>query len=365
MPFSPNYTISPQLAASLMEIERIRNHVEILPVTPGVLKTLRETARLLSTHYSTRIEGNRLTEDEIRGVLGGRSHFSGRERDEGEVKGYYLALEWMEGRIDQPITEKTIQKIHALAMGCGRKNPRPTVYREGQNVIRDSASGRIVYLPPEARDVPLLMTELLCWLKENRTKIPCPLLAALAHYQFATIHPYYDGNGRVARLLTSLILHQGGYGLKGIYSLEEYYAKDLGAYYGALAAHEHHNYYMGREKADISKWASYFIHGMQDAFQKVEKRAMEAADAGVPDQSPALSRLSARQRKILLLFENQESITARDVEELFSFSARSARALCQKLVEEGMLVIFDPAKKSRRYRLDERYGKMFGQREMS
>jgi len=69
----------------------------------------------------------------------------------------------------------------------------------------------------------------------ERGELPTPLVAALAHYQYATVHPYYDGNGRTARLLTTLVLHKAGYGLKGIYSLEEYYARDLAAYYGAPA----------------------------------------------------------------------------------------------------------------------------------
>ena len=69
------------------------------------------------------------------------------------------------------------------------------------------------------------------------------------------IHPYYDGNGRTARLLTSLILHLGGYGLKGLYALEEYYALDLKAYYEALTVGPSHNYHLGRVEADIAGWA--------------------------------------------------------------------------------------------------------------
>ena len=110
-------------------------------------------------------------------------------------------------------------------MAEGRRNAKPTPYRDGQNVIRDSRSRAIVYMPPEAKDVGGLMKELLEW---NRlplaSTLPCPIRAGIAHYQFATIHPYYDGNGRTARLLTTLILHLGGYDLKGLYSIEEYYA---------------------------------------------------------------------------------------------------------------------------------------------
>jgi Fic family protein len=106
-------------------------------------------------------------------------------------------------------------------------------------------------MPPEAKDVPALMTQLVNWLNGN-DNLPAPLRAAIAHYQFATIHPYYDGNGRTARLLTTLILHLGGYDLKGLYALEDYYARNLESYYEALSVGPSHNYHPGRADADIT-----------------------------------------------------------------------------------------------------------------
>jgi len=143
-----------------------------------------------------------------------------------------------------------------------------SAYRDSQNVIKDSASGSIVYLQPEAKEVSALMLDLINWINEEvgKAELPVPIIAAVAHYQFATIHPYYDGNGRTARLLTNLVLHKSGYGLKGIYSLEEYYATNLQAYYNALSIGESHNDYFGREQADITTWLVYFCEGMADAF---------------------------------------------------------------------------------------------------
>jgi hypothetical protein len=94
--------------------------------------------------------------------------------------------------------------------------------------------------------------------------------------QFATIHPYFDGNGRTARLLTTLILHLGSYDLKGLYSLEEYYARHLDAYYQAISIGPSHNYYMGRAAADITPWVEYFVEGMAVAFENVYQRMNEA-----------------------------------------------------------------------------------------
>ena len=105
------------------------------------------------------------------------------------------------------------------------------------------------------------------------SSLPCPLKAGLAHYQFATLHPYYEGNGRIARLLTTLILHQGGYALKGSYSLEEYYAHHLPAYYKALDVGPSHHYDLGRAAADITSWLTFFCDGMAQAFENVKRRA--------------------------------------------------------------------------------------------
>lgn len=358
MPFNPKFTITPQIATALMKIESVKESIQNLPITPHVLKTLRETARLYSTHYSTMIEGNRLTQKEVEGILKNSEHFKGRERDEKEIKGYYIALEWLEAGKAKALSETNIQTIHALVMGEGKSRVKPTPYRDGQNVIRDSITGAIVYMPPEAKDVPVLMGELLDWFKTKAADLPCPIAAAIAHYQYATIHPYYDGNGRTARLLTSLVLHDGGYGLKGLYALEEYYAENLQGYYNALNIGEHHNYYMGRAEADITPWIEYFIMGMQEAFERVKARAVEASERGQKDQSKALRDLTPRQRKVLSLFESQAVIVSKDIETLFGFSPRSARKLCGDLVDEGFLTVADPAKKSRQYRLAGKYEKM-------
>jgi Fic family protein len=198
MPFDPKFSISSKTAQALMRIEGARQAVHHLPITPSVLATLRESARLYSTHYSTMIEGNRLTQEEVSQVIVKQEHFPGRERDEKEVLGYYAALEKVEqlAAAQNPITESQIRTLHALVMGGGKTKVNASTYRDGQNVIRDGRSKAIVYLPPEAKDVSVLMKDLTSWLKAIEPQgLPCPIRAGIAHYQFATIHPYYDGNG--------------------------------------------------------------------------------------------------------------------------------------------------------------------------
>lgn len=355
--FNPKYTITPKIARDLMRIEAVRQSIIRLPMTVTVQKRLRETARLISTHYSTEIEGNRLTLEQAEKVIYSKANFPGRKRDEQEVLGYYRALDEIEKLITAkvPISENLIKSIHAWVLNGGNSRKiKPTEYRDGQNVIRDSASGNIVYMPPEAKDVHMLMSALVKWINNSFADlIPAPLIAGVTHYQFATIHPYYDGNGRTARLLTTYIMHLGGYDLKGFYSLEEYYSRNLPAYYNALTVGPSHNYYMGRAAADITSWIEYFIGGAAESFENVLLKTEEAGAAGAKDKSALLNKLDVRQRKTLQLFQNSEWITSADLSALFDIMPRTARELCAKWCDDDFIKPLSAARKNRKYTLSE------------
>lgn len=354
MAFEPVYRITALTASDLMRIEAARQTVAELPLNEGVLAGLRQSARLVSTHYSTQIEGNRLTQAQVEQVLVRGASIRQRERDEAEVKGYYAALDFAESYAadHSTITEAYIRKLHSLVMAGGNTRKRPTPYRDGQNVIRDSGSGAIVYMPPEASDVPMLMKDMVAWINGRAADVPAPIVAAVAHYQFATIHPYYDGNGRVARLLTNTVLHQHGYGLQGIYNLEEYYARNLHDYYAALDVGEGHNYYMGRAESDITGWIEYFVAGVAVSFEAVREKMRQSAATG--DRTEWIRSLDVRQRKVLPLFEEWAQITTAQIAELLRLSPRGARALAQKWVDVGFLEIVNPSKRGRTYRLAHR-----------
>ncbi len=367
-PWHPRYAITPAIARSLMEIEAARAVVDETPLPLATEAELRRLARLRSTHHSTRIEGNRLTLAEAEEAISGRE-IEGRERDVAEVRGYWAALlrveEWAAER--RPLSEELIRRLHALVTkgtgsgGGGKAKPAATPYRDGQNVIRDSATGAIVYLPPEARDVPALMAAMVRWAEEaEKEVIPVPLIAALVHYQLVTIHPYYDGNGRTARLLATFILHRGGYGLNGLFSLEELHSQDLEGYYRALAAHPHHNYYEGREDADLTPWLEYFIETTARVFRMAREGALRSAREGVPTEPEELRRLDPRARAVLALFSKRELIKTSDVAEALGLSRRMARALIRGWVEDGWLVVADPSKRGRSYELSAIYRQYVG-----
>ena len=364
--WQPNYTITPVTASGLVEIGAARAVVAQVPLPVAVQAELRRRARVRSTHYSTRIEGNRLTLKEAQEVIDKRrTMFRGRERDVAEVRNYWNALlrveEWAAEKM--PVTEKLIQRIHALVEHGVRA--RPTPYRDGQNVIRDSVSGAIVYMPPEAKDVPHLMAAMVDWANEAEEEgLPAPLIAALVHYQFVIIHPYYDGNGRTARLLATFILHRGGYGLNGLFSMEEYHARDLDGYYHALAVHPHHNYYFGRATADISSWVEYFIGTLAAVFAAAREEVLRCSQGGTAAtalaEPDALHRLDPRARTVLALFLRTDRITTADVAGALGLSDRMARVLLGRWVGDGWLEVADPSRRARAYVLSASYRQFIG-----
>jgi len=358
MTFYPKYTITTLIAKALASIEVSKQSVTELPITASVISSLRKTARVTSTHHSTAIEGNRLSMSEVRHVIEGGGNFPNREKDEAEVRQYYNALNHVDilSQSKKPIREDDIKLLHGISF-LGKKIP--TLYRDGQNVIR---SGKlVVYIPPKAEDVPLLMADLVIWINQMVIEgLPIPFIAGLAHYQFATIHPYYDGNGRTARLLVTLILHKYGYGLKGIYSLEEYYAKNLNAYYDALTVGSDEDYYDGnRAQSDLTKFLEYFVCGMAESFENVKNQAKKAQARGGIDHSQSLRNLNRQQKQVLELFITSKEVSAKDIAEFFQFSDKQSRNLCHKWVAEGFLEISNPAPKTRRYRLCEKYESLF------
>ncbi len=205
MNMSYRFEMTPKLVKYLQIIERVRETVRLTVLPPATAEVLRFQANIRSTHYSTLIEGNRLTLEETENVVQRGGQFPGRERDVHEVEQYYQALQQMDNWVEggQKITEERIRKLHAILYSSRRA--RPTPYRDGQNVIREDG-GNIVYMPPEAEDVPDLMKELVAWIHKQQGEMPIPVIAGVAHYQFETIHPFYDGNGRTGRILYILYL---------------------------------------------------------------------------------------------------------------------------------------------------------------
>ncbi len=181
-----------------------------------------------------------------------------------------------------------------------------------------------------------------------------PLIAGLAHHQFFSIHPYNEGNGRTARLLANFILQSGGYGLKGCYALEEYYAAESVKYFEVLVGPVP-DYSQGREEADVSAFLSFFCEGMAEAFSKARQQVAKLVEKKVEKMAPSVpldpSRFDRRQRLLVELFNQKGCVNAAEMAEHLGMQHGSILPLCRKWQASGFIEPADASRKNRCYRL--------------
>ena len=167
--------------------------------------------------------------------------------------------------------------------------------------VYDSQNGNPDYIPPEYIDIPNLLDELVDYV--NHTDDHPLIVAAIVHYQIVTIHPFEDGNGRTARLLSGYILDLNGYGFNGIGSLEEYFAYDIEEYYKSIQMNLPALYYSGRDNPPHPEiWINYFLRMVLLYSNKVKELS---EDSNGKELEESLSYLKDKERKLLVyLVEN-------------------------------------------------------------
>jgi len=359
MTYKPKFRYTNSMVVGLMAIENARATVDAIDLPDYVLFPLRRDASIRSTHFSTKIEGNILGLREVRKVVEGKRNRLGQY--EQEVRNYWKALEFLQREVEKktPISHKFIQQLHRIieVRGLGRRG-KYSPYRAEQNSVKNE-SGQVVYLPPEPKDVQPLMDDLVEWAESQTThQLPVPIWAGILSYQFLTIHPFMDGNGRTARALATYLLHREGYGLRGIFSLEDHYVKDINAYYERLQMGLPVNYYYGRNDPDLLPWLYYFTYIVASAFMEAAKylAQVEGGKLGVEDL--LLASLDTRQKRVLGHFRlHNEFINARDLISLFpgKMTINLARNLLRKYADVGFLTCDTKKGRMKMYKLEEKY----------
>ena len=239
------------------------NNIKLPAITRN---KLRKNSKKKSSYASNKIEGNPLTEKQVRDVIDKdeHKHFL---KPEQEVRNYYMALNYLEEQIAKkaPFTKELILKVQSIVEKgaskekIGLRGAMPPGYLFA---VYDSETQEAEYIPPEYNEIPELLDELVEYV--NTTDDHPLIIAAIVHYQIITIHAFEDGNGRTARLLSGYILDYYGYGFQGIGSLEEYFAYDSDEYYSSLQMGLPALYYMGVAKNPPHPeiWITYFSRMM-------------------------------------------------------------------------------------------------------
>ena len=231
---------TPAMARSLARIDEARSLLEAHLDRPEDWQgVIRRQVLAAVVHYSTAIEGNILTRDQVESIIAGEA-IEAPERDRVEALNYYRAMRWAQSRSQDPdwrLTHETILTLQFMVgTDLGPDYEPLGQYRRDQNTVQDRGSGDVIYWPPRPPDVPDLMNELIDWVRRRTDGQMDPhIVNALIHLNLVAIHPFSDGNGRVARLLCSLLMMREGYRAQSFWSLEQYLGEHSEAYGAAIA----------------------------------------------------------------------------------------------------------------------------------
>lgn len=291
--------LSNEILKYITEIELNRYKVSSVKLPISIENRLRKNSKKKSSYASNKIEGNPLSEQQADEVIDRdeRKHFL---RPEQEIRNYYLALDYLEktakkGKAFSRQLILDVQKLvekGALKEKIGLRGPMPPGVLFA---VYDSETGEPDYIPPEYKEIPSLLDELVKYV--NTTDDHPLIIAAIVHYQLVTIHPFEDGNGRTARLLSGYILDINGYGFNGIGSLEEYYAYDIDEYYDSLQMGLSPFYYNGRNDPPHPEiWINYFLRMVLLYSNKIREISENRADESI---GSSLSYLKGREKELL------------------------------------------------------------------
>jgi len=266
--FNPKYNISPKLLENIKRISVLSAQLNGRHFAQAVLAKFEKKANEISAHASTSIEGNPLPLDEVRRIIKSKpEHICNTER---EVLNYNKALEELNAEFKQGGVKLDLNLILKIQKQItdGLIVPfNSGKLRQGAVVVNDPMARKIIYIPPDCKDVLSLINSLLSFVNENKKKIDPLVLAGIFHKQFVVIHPFMDGNGRTARLATKILLADLGIDTFNLFSFENYYNKNVGKYFDF--AGERGDYYEIKDQIDYTLWLEYFTDGIIDELIRV------------------------------------------------------------------------------------------------
>ncbi|OGK33402.1 hypothetical protein A3A46_02080 [Candidatus Roizmanbacteria bacterium RIFCSPLOWO2_01_FULL_37_13] len=332
--FTPIFTITNKILNNIAKIEAVEEVIRLSPLLPLWEKQFKEDAIIRSAYHGTHIEGNPLHKEDAKDILLGKDVI-GRPRDVQEIINYRKVIEFIDEeakkKIDR-ITELLLKKLHRIIGDKILSVDQAGEYRTKQVVVRNSETGEVTFRPPAPLEIPYLIREFLYWLnREDKDNIHPVLKAGIAHHELVRIHPFIDGNGRVARVVATLILFLGGYDIRRFFSLEEYYDKDAVSYYQNLQK---------ASSGDLVSWLEYFTFGAAVEFEKIKEKVLKLSqDVKLKEKFGGKQiYLTERQVKIIEYIREVGYLQNQIFPTLFpSISEDSVLRDVQDLIKKGLL----------------------------
>jgi Fic family protein len=327
--------ITPPILSLIARIDEFKGAWRALgTLAPDRLSALRRVATIESIGSSTRIEGSKLSDREVERLLSNLEIQSFATRDEQEVAGYAELMDlvfssWQ----DIPFTENHIKQLHQILLRHSEKDARHRGhYKTHSNSVTafDEAGTQlgIVFQTASPFDTPHLMAELVAWVNQTRetAQLHPLLIIAVGVVVFLEIHPFQDGNGRLSRVLTTLLLLQAGYAYVPYSSLESVIEQSKEVYYLALRQTQGT---IRTESPNWQPWLEFFLRSLAEQVRRLEKK--------VEREQIVLAALPELQLVIVEFTREHGRITMAEAITLTGASRNTLKQHFRALVERGTL----------------------------
>ena len=302
---------------------------------------------------SSRIEGTRTNIEE---AFNDENNIAPEKRDDWkEVNNYVIA---MNNAIEElkklPLSNRLIKNTHKILLSSGRgEHKNPGEFRRSQNWIGGATIADAIFIPPSHEELPELLSDFEKFLNNKDVKVPHLVRIAIAHYQFETIHPFLDGNGRIGRLLITLYFVANGILEKPLLYLSDFFEKNKTLYYDNLT--------FVRTKNNLAQWIKFFLTGVvmtaDNAVETLQKIIRLKEDIE-KNRILAMGKRSKHALALLHHLFRNPVITGGDVQKTLNLSPKAANNLVKAFMEKNILVETTGYQRNRIFVFDE-YMKLF------
>ena len=281
---------------------------------------------------SNRIEGTRTNIEE---ALNEQENLDPEKRDDWqEVHNYVKAMNNAIEELEKlPLSNRLIKNTHKILLSRGRgEHKSPGEFRISQNWIGGTSLSDAVFIPPAHEELPELLSDLELFLNNTNINIPHLIRIAIAHYQFETIHPFLDGNGRIGRLLISLYLVHSNILQKPLLYLSDFFEKNKTLYYDNLT--------FVRTKNDMSQWIKYFLEGVSQTAEnstQTLKKIIELKTDLEKNKLLSLGKRTKTANEFLYFLFHSPVITSTALQKEMKITAKTANSLIKAFIGLNIL----------------------------
>ena len=286
---------------------------------------------LKEANTSSRIEGTKTDIEDV--VLDDSSVYPEKRDDWQEVQNYVQAMNEAIKQLENlPLSLRLIRNTHRILMTNVRgKHKTPGEFRTSQNWIGGSSLADAAFIPPNKDDMSDLLDDFEHFLYNDRIVVPHLIRCAIAHYQFETIHPFQDGNGRIGRLLITLYLVSNHLLIKPTLYLSDFFERHRGAYYDSLTR--------VRDSNDLGQWVRFFLEAVMETAEKGKTTFAQILNlhTNIESELMNLGKKTDNARKLLKHLYQSPVVSVKQVESILGVKYYSANELIKTLVEINIL----------------------------